>query len=144
MALTRFFEASPLIQLHASAAIGATLTGALQMLRRKGGSAHRLIGLAFVLLMVVVAVSSFFIHTICQVGGFSAIHLLSVLTLITLPLAVISARRRKISRHRRGMIALYLFALLGAGLFTLLPGRLMYDVIFGTRLTSHACHTEIS
>jgi uncharacterized membrane protein len=29
------------------------------------------------------------------------------------------------------MISLYFFALIGAGIFTLLPGRIMHEVVFG-------------
>lgn len=128
-----------MIQIHALAAMGAMATGAAQFVRAKGGRGHRVLGWAFVVLMMIVAISAFFIHTICQIGGFSAIHLLAIVTLVLVPRAVWAARRRRITDHRRGMIWLYALALVGAGIFTLLPGRLVYDVIAGTDMASHHC-----
>jgi uncharacterized membrane protein len=92
-----------------------------------------------VLLMAFVATSSFFVHTICMIGGFSPIHILSVLTLASLPVAVLRARRGQIAAHARGMRTLYVLALIVPGLFTLLPGRIMHDVVFGTSLAAGVC-----
>jgi uncharacterized membrane protein len=50
--------------------------------------------------MLTVAVSSLFIHKIRMWGPWSPIHLLSILVLVTLPLAVIYARRNDIAQHR--------------------------------------------
>jgi uncharacterized membrane protein len=60
-----------------------------------------------------------------------AIHLLSIFTLATLPLAIVHARRHRVDRHRNAMIAIFTGALVVAGLFTLLPGRIMHAVVFG-------------
>jgi len=51
--------------------------------------------------------------------------------LATLPLAVLRARRHEVARHRSAMIALFTGALVIAGAFTLLPGRIMHAVLFG-------------
>jgi uncharacterized membrane protein len=64
-------------------------------------------------------------------GPWSPIHLLSVLVLVTLPLAVWHAHRHRVRRHRSAMISLYAFGLIGAGVFALLPGRVMHEVVFG-------------
>jgi len=82
-------------------------------------------------LMAAVAVSSFWSTGIAGEGRFSWIHGLSVFTLVTLVLAVRAARRGQIRRHQLGMIAIYIGALLVTGLFTLLPGRIMHQVVFG-------------
>jgi uncharacterized membrane protein len=76
-------------------------------------------------------VSSFFIHTIRMWGPWSPIHLLSLFTLIMLPLGVWHARRHQVARHRRAMAGLFAGALVIAGVFTFLPGRIMHEVIFG-------------
>ncbi len=83
--------------------------------------------------MAAVAVSSFWSTGIAGEGRFSWIHGLSVLTLVTLVLvlAVRSARRGQIRRHQISMIAIYIGALTITGLFTLLPGRIMHQVVFG-------------
>jgi uncharacterized membrane protein len=84
-----------------------------------------------VALMVVVAASSFWIHQVRLVGPFSPIHLLSIFTLVMLPLAVWRAHTHRVADHRRIMIMTFVGALVVAGLFTLAPGRIMHRVIFG-------------
>jgi uncharacterized membrane protein len=64
-------------------------------------------------------------------GAWSPIHLLAIFTLIMLPFAVLHARRHLVGSHRRAMIGLYLWALVIAGVFTLMPGRIMHAVAFG-------------
>jgi uncharacterized membrane protein len=81
--------------------------------------------------MLTVAVSSLFIHTIRMWGAWSQIHLLSLLVLVTLPLAVWHARRHDVRQHRLAMLMLFTGALVIAGGFTLLPGRIMHAVVFG-------------
>ena len=66
-----------------------------------------------------------------MVGPFSAIHLLSIFTLVMLPLGVMHARRHRVAQHRGAMIGIFVGALVIAGLFTLLPGRVMHVVVLG-------------
>lgn len=121
--------APPAIQIHAAAAVGALLLGVVQFARPKGGGGHRTLGWIWVVLMTVVAVSSFWIQTLF--GGFGPIHGLSLLTLAVLPLAVHRARSGAIARHRASMVALFVGALVITGLFTLLPGRLLGQALIG-------------
>mgnify|MGYP006283108919 FL=1 len=81
--------------------------------------------------MLVIAVSGLFIHEIRLIGPFSPIHLLSLLVLVTVPLAVLRARKGDIKGHRRIMTSIFWLALVVAGLFTLAPGRIMERVAFG-------------
>jgi uncharacterized membrane protein len=81
--------------------------------------------------MVIVAVSSFWIHEFKIFGPFSAIHLLSIVVLFYLFSGIRAARRGEISKHKHQMSQLYLLALLITGAFTLLPGRTMHAVMFG-------------
>jgi uncharacterized membrane protein len=53
-------------------------------------------------------------------------------TVVMVPLAVWKAHSHRVAAHRSIMISLYLGALLIAGLFTLVPGRIMHKVIFGS------------
>ncbi len=126
-----FLGAPALIQLHAVLAATAIILGGVQFAMPKGTPTHRLLGRIWVAAMATVAVSSFFIHEIRMFGLFSPIHLLSVLTLITLWQAIRLVRRGDIARHKKAMVRLYVLALLITGAFTLLPGRLMYKVFFG-------------
>ena len=105
--------------------------GAVQLAAPKGTLPHRTIGWFWVALMVTVAATSFFIHDLRIWERWSPIHLLSMFTLATLPLAVVHARRHRVERHRNAMISIFMGALVVAGLFTLLPGRIMHAVMFG-------------
>ena len=131
MSLTPLLNAEPAIQLHAFTAMAAFALGVVQLSAPKGTLPHRSAGWIWVALMVIVAVSSFFIHDLRVWDAWSPIHLLSIFTLAMLPLAVMHARRHRIDRHRRAMIAIFVGALVVAGLFTLAPGRIMHAVVFG-------------
>jgi uncharacterized membrane protein len=131
MTLAPLLEASPAIQIHAFAAMAAFVLGAVQLSAPKGTLPHRSIGWIWVLLMLTIGVSAFFIHTIRLWGPWSPIHLLAIFTLITLPIAVWRAHRHDVIRHRNAMLSLYCGALVIAGLFTFWPGRIMHAVLFG-------------
>lgn len=131
MTFAPLLEAAPAIPLHAFAAMAAFVLGLVQFAAPKGTLPHRTVGWIWVALMLVVAVSSFWIHTIRLAGPFSPIHLLSILTLVVLPIAVWRAHTHRVTDHRRMMMMLFAGALLIAGVFTLLPGRIMHHVIFG-------------
>lgn len=131
MTLAPLFAAPVPIQLHAFAALAALLLTPLQLLDRKGSGAHRLLGYGWVLAMAVVALSSFWIHTMPMLGPFSLLHLLSVWVLAMLPVAILAARKGDVRRHRTAMTAFVIGALGIAGAFTLLPGRIMHQVLFG-------------
>ncbi|MDE5443415.1 DUF2306 domain-containing protein [Bradyrhizobium sp. CSA207] len=131
MRLAPLLEAAPAIPLHAFAAMIAFGLGLVQFAAPKGTLPHRTIGWIWVALMAAVAASSFWIHQIRLVGPFSPIHLLSIFTLVMLPLAVWRAHTHRVTDHRRIMILLFAGALVVAGLFTLVPGRIMHRAIFG-------------
>lgn len=82
--------------------------------------------------MAGLGLSSFGIHEVRLIGPFSPIHLLSVFTLVMLVRAIQQARAGQIRAHARSMRLTFYLALVGAGLFTLLPGRVMHEVVFGT------------
>ena len=131
MSLAPLFQSGTVITLHALAALAALVLGGLQFLLPKGTNRHRILGYSWAALMMAVAASSLAIHDIRMIGPFSPIHLLSLLVLVTVPLAVRDARRGRIAGHRLGMMQIFGLALLGAGAFTLLPGRVMHAVVFG-------------
>jgi uncharacterized membrane protein len=131
MSLQPLFNAAPAIQVHAFAAMAAFALGIVQLVAPKGTLPHRTVGYVWVALMAVVAGTSFWIHDIRMWGPWSAIHLLSIFTLVMLPVAVLHARRHHVIPHRNAMISMFVCALLIAGLFTFLPGRIMHAVAFG-------------
>jgi uncharacterized membrane protein len=81
--------------------------------------------------VVVVSVTAFWIHELRLWGPWSPIHLLAIFTLVMLPLAVLHARRHRVVPHSRAMIGIFAGALVIAGLFTFVPGRIMYKVLVG-------------
>ena len=130
-AMTTAFAATanvpPIVLVHLAAALAALLLGAWMFVGRKGSTAHRALGWTWVALMTVAAGSSFFIHggRLPALGGFSPIHALTLLVVVTLPQAVRHARRGDVRAHRSAMTWLYTGACVVAGAFTLLPGRLL-------------------
>src|SRR5215207_9446683 len=131
MTLAPLLAAPAAIQIHAFAALAAFTLGGVQLAAPKGTIPHRLFGWVWAGLMLTVVVSSFFIHEIRLWGAWSPIHLLSIFTLVMLPLAVLAAHRHDVRWHQRAMIDLFAGALVVAGLFTFLPGRIMHAVVFG-------------
>src|SRR5882757_4741134 len=131
MSLAPLLDAAPAIPLHAFAAMAALGLGIVQFAAPKGTLPHRTIGWIWVVLMAAVAASSFWIHQLRLVGLWSPIHLLSIMVLVLLPIAVMSAHRHHVSRHRGIMIGVFSGGLVVAGLFTLLPGPIMHAVIVG-------------
>jgi len=131
MSLAPLLDAAPQIPVHAFAAMAAFALGVVQLAAPKGTLPHRTLGWIWVALMAVVAISSFWIHQLRIVGPFSPIHLLSIYVPIMLVVGVLSARRHNVQRHRRTMLGLFAGALIIAGLFTFMPGRVMHQVVFG-------------
>ena len=131
MTLAPLLSASLAIQFHAFAAMTAFGLGAVQLAAPKGTLPHRTIGWIWVALMLVVSVSAFFIHQIRLWGPWSPIHLLAIFTLIVLPIAVWRAHNHAVRMHRNAMVTLFIGALVIAGAFTFLPGRIMHAVALG-------------
>lgn len=131
MTLQPLLKADLAVQIHAFTALAAFALGLVQFAAPKGTLPHRTIGWLWVTLMLIVSVSAFFIHELRVWGRWSPIHLLAIFTLIMLPLAVLRAKRHQVVQHKRAMVSLFAGALLIAGLFTLLPGRVMHAVVFG-------------
>jgi uncharacterized membrane protein len=131
MSLAPLFAASPAIQFHAFAAIAAFGLGVVQLAAPKGTLPHRTIGWIWVALMVAVSGSALFIHQIRLWGQWSPIHLLAIFTLTALPLAVWYAHNHAVRKHRDAMVSLFIGALGIAGVFTLLPGRIIHAVVVG-------------
>ena len=132
MTLQPLLNASLAIQIHVIAAVLALSVGFAQFALARGTVLHRRVGWFWIALMAATALSSFFIHHIRLVGLWSPIHLLSILTLVSVVIGVRAIRRRNLKAHRYTMVSLFLFALIGAGAFAFLPGRLMHLSVFGS------------
>jgi uncharacterized membrane protein len=122
-------RANGFIQVHASAAMLTFFIGCVLLLSPKGRTFHRTLGWTWVLTMAVTAISSFFLRGLMG-DSLSPIHALSAWTLIGLPMGLAAARRHNITAHRKQMTGMFTGGMLVAGLFTFLPGRLMWHTLF--------------
>lgn len=125
------FDASFIVQTHVYSAVLSLLLGIWIMFGTKGNKLHKTVGKVWVIALLITAVSSFWLHGIKLVGPFSPIHLLSILTIYSVMRGVQHARTGQIQQHKKTMKGLFYYALIGAGLFTLLPGRLMHQLLLG-------------
>lgn len=133
MTLQPLLDAPLAIQLHVATVVPAFFIGTwLIFLSRKGAPRHRALGKLYLALMVLTAIAAFFIHA--QVGptfyGFGFIHLVIPLVVSGTYNALQGVWTHNIPRHRRAMLTMYVGALLIAGAFTFMPGRIMYRMLF--------------
>jgi uncharacterized membrane protein len=122
------------IPLHAFAAMAALMIGIVQLAAPKGTLPHRTLGWVWIVLMLIISVSSFWIHghSFRLWRSWSPIHLLSIFTPIMVVLGVFYAHTHNVRGHRITMISIFIGALVIAGVFTLVPGRIMHRVVFGS------------
>ena len=114
---------------HLAAVLPAVAIGVTQLLMTKGTRLHKSLGWIWVLAMVVVAASSFWILEIRKGAGWSVIHLLSAWTLISLTCAIWFIRRGNVRAHKGFMVGT-LLGLAGAGIGALMPGRFLSQLLF--------------
>ena len=120
----------PIAWLHLGSIMIAVGLTPLMLLRRRGDRVHRRLGWLWASAMVMTAALSLFIRQINH-GGFSIIHILSIWTLLQVPLIVWTARHHNIARHRRSVRAMVTGALLIAGFFTFPFNRLLGHWLMG-------------
>ncbi|WP_084399496.1 DUF2306 domain-containing protein [Henriciella aquimarina] len=126
---TPLIESGIAIQIHVAAALTTLAIGIYLMVAPKGFRLHRTFGWAWVVSMAVTAGSSFFISTLFQTS-LGPIHALSAWTMLGLPMGIAAIKRRDVARHRKDMTNMFVGGMVIAGLFSLLPGRLMWHVFF--------------
>lgn len=92
-----------LLAAHAFTASTALPLGAYQLLRRvKGDRRHRLVGWTWVAAMTFVATSSFAIRELRH-GRLSFLHVLSVVTLVSLIAGIALVRRGNVAGHKAAL-----------------------------------------
>ena len=112
---------STAVVFHLVTATPAMLLGAFVLWRKKGTVLHKFLGRLWVALMLMTAVGSFGIKSS---GQFSWIHILSVVTIVSVIAGLIAIRGHRREMHRRCMRGAY-SGLMIAFVFTLAPTRLV-------------------
>jgi len=110
-------------------AVALALTPAM-LLRPRGTRRHRLLGRVWIVAMLLTATSTFFVQ-MSRPGHYSWIHLFAVWTVLAAPYAWWTARTHRVEAHRGSVRGLVTGALLVAGFFTFVPGRVMGNWLFG-------------
>jgi len=122
---------NPAVIIHLLFALAAFVLGGIQLATKKGTRAHKTLGYIWVAAMVVICLTSFGIKEVMPnsiFGGYSPIHLLSLFVLVQLARGIYFAKNKNIKKHRRCMLFTYIGGLLIAGVFTFMPGRLLFKV----------------
>lgn len=128
---------TPVVAVHTTFALSAVALGPLALWTRLGQRVrprwHRAAGYAWVTCMLGTAISALFIRSSLSwsVGGLGPIHLLIAVTVVALIRAFVYLQQGQIQGHRTTMQSLYFFACIVTGLFTLLPGRLLGQLVWG-------------
>jgi len=118
------------IWLHLATIMLALALTPVLLWRPRGTAGHRKLGYVWSAAMLLTAIDSLFV-TVSHPGHFSPIHALSFLTIVLVPLLVITARRHNVARHRRTVRGMIIGALLIAGFFTFPFDRLLGHWLFG-------------
>ncbi len=92
MNLAPVLAAPSLVQAHLALALLSLICGTGVLFAKKGTLFHRRLGAFFVAAMLAVAATSFWICGVVP-GHYSPIHILSIVPLVTLPIALWHRRR---------------------------------------------------
>jgi uncharacterized membrane protein len=139
MNLRLLLDVPVVTQLHFLFAITAVLIGASQLLGKKGTSAHKVWGRLWVVMMLIICLTSFWIKELMPNGifwGYSPIHLLSIFVIFQISLGVYFAKVGNTIGHKKCMTYTYMGGLIIAGAFTFYPGRLLYKVFIANSVIS--------
>ena len=132
-----------IIYVHAFFALAAVPVGLYIFFKKKGTKQHRFIGRVYVSFLLIVSFTALFItspmtDTVFNPRFYSWIHLLIPFTVGNLIYSIWSIRqfkKTKLGKHKNAhiysMAGVYFGALLVAGAFTLMPGRMFHEIIFG-------------
>jgi uncharacterized membrane protein len=115
------------IMMHLTTVVPAAVVGTAVLLLPKGTRTHTLLGRQWVLLMIATSLVSFFILR----DGLSAIHVLSVITLVSVAVGVRAARLRRLRTHIPCMVIAYISTFIAGAFAVLLPGRFLYQALLG-------------
>jgi uncharacterized membrane protein len=133
-------QLTPTIAVHMSLALTAVAIGPVALWARMGRATrprlHRAFGYAWVTCMLGAAFTALFIRDfhLPNLWGYTPIHLLIPLTLVSLFKAFRFLAHGHVAGHRKSMQGLYFSACIMAGAFTLLPGRYLGNLLWSDLL----------
>lgn len=119
---------------HIVTVVPCIFLGAYLFIRSKGTPGHRFIGKIYMSLMLITASITLFMPAAVGpqfLGHFGFIHLFSILTLYSIPTAILAIKRGNVRKHKIKLTLLYIGAIVIAGGFTFAPGRYMHELFFG-------------
>ena len=125
---------SNIVFLHLFMILPCIVLGTYLIFAKKGSSIHKLAGKIYMLLMAFTGILTLFIPA--QLGQrilnhFGVLHLLSLLTIWTVPKAWFAIKRGDIKTHKAAMIKLYIGGIIIAGGFAILAkGRYLHNFFF--------------
>ncbi|TGG91779.1 DUF2306 domain-containing protein [Natronospirillum operosum] len=119
---------------HSGVALVASLLTAWMLIGPKGTQVHRWMGRIWSVMLVFIAVSSFWLRDGFGAAmgwplGLGPIHILSAVTVFSVTQGILAIRKGNLKVHISNMVTVC-WALLIAGAFTLLPGRFMQQLAF--------------
>ena len=119
---------------HLATVVPAFFLGTFLLLNRKGTRVHKLLGKAYMGLMLLTALVTLFMAAEVGptlLGHFGFIHFFSFLVLYSVPTAYLAARKGRIKTHKANMLGLYIGGMVIAGAFAFSPGRLLHSWLIG-------------
>lgn len=125
-----------ILSLHALPGLIALILGGVVLLSKKGTKIHKKRGYVWLGLMILISLTAIFIQEI-NPGSYSLIHLLIPWTIFSIIFGIFAIKKFKVTKnkiwkasHQWTMIGLFFGALVIAGAFTLVPGRMLHQLIF--------------
>ena len=126
-----------ILSLHALPGLLAVILGSIVLLSKKGTKTHKRRGYIWLGLMLLISLTAIFIQEI-NPGFYSLIHLLIPWTIFSIIFGIYAIKKFKVTKnkvwrnlHQWTMVGLFFGALVIAGAFTLMPGRMLNEIIFG-------------
>ena len=125
---------SPIVLIHLCIILPCVVFGTYLIFAKKGTQFHKTIGKVYMTLMGITGILTLFIPA--QVGQrifnhFGLLHLLSLLTIYSVPKAWFAIKRGDVKTHKSAMIKLYIGGIIVAGSFAILaPGRYLHTLFF--------------
>lgn len=125
---------SPIIFVHLLIILPCIILGTYLIFAKKGSIFHKQAGKVYMILMFLTGILTLFIPAqvgMQFLGHFGFLHLLSLLTIWTVPVAWFAIKRGDVKKHKSAMIKLYIGGIIIAGGFAILAeGRYLHQLLF--------------